>query len=122
DTKDQVERILRRNPDLFLVGKEEGKIVAVVIGAWDGRRAYVHHLAVDPSHQRKGYGKELMLELHKRFLEQDFHKAHLFIEIDNDGVIEFYKKLGWFVRDDLMMMSYIPKEHENKKRVENVTM
>ena len=109
DTYEQVDRIASLNSGLFLVGIKNNEIRAVVMGAFDGRRGYVHHLAVKPEYQRKGYGRKMMEELHKRFLMKDIKKVHLFIEVDNEGVIEFYKKIGWHVRDDLEMMSYVPK-------------
>jgi ribosomal protein S18 acetylase RimI-like enzyme len=117
DTKEQVERVREMNPDLFLVGIEEQKIIAVVVGAFDGRRGYVHHLAVDSRYRRKGYGRKMMEELHKLFLEKNIIKVHLFIEVENEGVIEFYKKIGWHVRDDLEMMSYVPHNHSSKQKI-----
>ncbi len=111
DTKEHVERVLKQHPELFIVGKVEEKIVAVVMGAFDGRRGYVHHLAVDPEFQKKGFGKEIMEELHKRFLKKGVVKVHLFVDIETKGVIEFYQKLGWYLRDDLKMMSYNPDEN-----------
>ena len=115
DTKEQVARVLEYNPELFIVGKIEGKIIAVVMGTFDGRRGYVHHLTVDPEHQKKGYGKEIMVELHKRFLKKGVVKVHLFVEIENKGVIEFYKTMDWYVRDDLEMMSYNPDKNYSDK-------
>ena len=109
DTKDQVERMRKMNPDMFLVGIKDNKIIAVVVGAFDGRRGYVHHLAVDSHHRRKGYGRKMMEELHKLFSEKNIIKVHLFIENESEGVIEFYKEIGWFVRDDLEMMSFVPE-------------
>ncbi len=108
DTKEETVRMLKRNPELFLVGIENNKIIAVVIGGFDGRRGYVHHLAVDPEYQGKGYGKKMMEEITKKFTEMKVHKVHLFIEKRNSSVVEFYKKLGWYMRDDLLMMSYEP--------------
>ena len=108
DTKEEVQQVLNHSQDLFIVGKIDDKIVAVVMGAFDGRRGYVHHLAVDPEYQRSGLGKEIMEELHNRFTEKNIVKVHLFIEVDNEGVIEFYKKVGWHSREDLVMMSYVP--------------
>jgi len=108
DTKEQVERLRKMNPDLFLVGIENNKIIAVVVGAFDGRRGYVHHLAVDDAYRMKGYGRKMMEELHKLFSEKKIVKVHLFVEVENQGVLEFYKKIGWHVRDDLKMMSYVP--------------
>ncbi|MEJ2296249.1 MAG: GNAT family N-acetyltransferase [Candidatus Lokiarchaeota archaeon] len=80
------------------------------MGGYDGRRGYVHHLAVDPDFQHQGYGRELMDELISRFKVMRVHKIHLFIEKYNLPVVEFYKKLGWEVRDDLVMMSFVPIE------------
>ena len=57
DTRDEIAKMLKRNPDLFLIGKENEKVIAVVMGAFDGRRGYVHHLAIDPDYQKKGMAK-----------------------------------------------------------------
>lgn len=108
DSKEEIALILDRNPDLFLIGKEEEKIIASVIGAFDGRRGYVHHLAVDPNYQKKGYGKAMINDLMERFRKKKVHKIHLFIEKLNKGVMDFYSKHGWEIRDDLIMMSFIP--------------
>jgi ribosomal protein S18 acetylase RimI-like enzyme len=108
DTKEELGRMLQRNPHLFLIGKIDKKIISVVMGGFDGRRGYIHHLAVDPDYQRKGYGKQMIDELMKKFRDLQVHKVHLFIEKYNKSVIEFYSNLGWDIRDDLIMMSYIP--------------
>jgi ribosomal protein S18 acetylase RimI-like enzyme len=117
DTKDEIKRILDKNPQLFLVGKIEQKIISVVIGGFDGRRGYVHHLAVDPDYQKRGYGKKIMDELNVRFRKMGVHKVHLFIEKDNKEVVSFYLNLGWEIRDDLIMMSYIPDKNLYKTRI-----
>lgn len=108
DTEEQIKRSLEFSRDLFLVGKVDGKIIAVVLGAFDGRRGYVHHLAVNPEFQKRGYGKLMIEELHNKFKLKDVKKVHLFIEVDNEGIKEFYLRMGWHIRDDLMMMSYVP--------------
>ena len=108
DTIDDVARVLNRNPDLFLIGKLQGRVIAVVMGAFDGRRGYVHHLAIDLDYHKKGYGKKMMNELIEKFHIKKIHKIHLFIEKHNKEVVDFYKKLGWEVRDDLIMMSFVP--------------
>jgi len=117
DTKEEIVGVLNRNPDLFLIGKEDGKIVAVVIGAFDGRRGYVHHLAVDLDYQKRGYGKIIMDELIERFRKKKVHKIHLFIEKTNPEVVDFYSNLGWNVRDDLIMMSYVPNKELYKRNI-----
>ncbi len=108
DSKEELARMSRQNPDLFLMGKVSDVIIGVVIGGFDGRRGYVHHLAVDPNYQKNGYGKLLMNELITRFRQEGVHKVHLFIEKRNNEVVDFYRSLGWEVREDLIMMSYVP--------------
>jgi ribosomal protein S18 acetylase RimI-like enzyme/histone H3/H4 len=108
DTPEAVRRCHDLHPDLFLVGWEGDTLVAVVMGAFDGRRGYVHHLAVHPAYRRRGLATAIMEELHARFRALHVEKVHLFVERANSGVIAFYEKLGWAVRQDLQMMSYYP--------------
>ncbi|MFX1410018.1 MAG: GNAT family N-acetyltransferase [Promethearchaeota archaeon] len=117
DTREELERMLKRNPKLFLIGKVNENVIGVVMGGFDGRRGYVHHLAIDPDYQKKGYGKMLIDALNERFLQMSVHKVHLFIEKDNKNVVEFYRNLGWEVRDDLIMMSFVPDKNLYKMRI-----
>ena len=118
DTRDEIAKMLKRNPDLFLIGKENEKVIAVVMGAFDGRRGYVHHLAIDPDYQKKGYGKMMIDKLFETFHIKKVHKVHLFIEKNNKEVADFYKKLGWEVRDDLIMMSFVPDKSLYRRDIE----
>ncbi len=115
DTIDEVTRVFNRNPNLFLIGKIQERVMAVVMGAFDGRRGYVHHLAVDPDYQKRGFGKTIMDALVEQFRKMDIHKVHLFIEKSNRNVVEFYNNLGWDVRKDLIMMSYVPNKKLYKR-------
>ena len=117
DSKEEIERMLIRNPDLFLIGIIKDKIVAVVMGGFDGRRGYVHHLAVDPKYQRSGYGTRLMSKLNENFRQKSIHKIHLFVEKRNIEAMNFYRTLGWEIRDYLAMMSFVPDEELYKKKL-----
>lgn len=118
DTKEEIALILDRNQELFLIGKEQEKIIAVVIGAFDGRRGYVHHLAVDPKYQKKGYGKDIMDDLIERFRKKGVHKIHLFIQKENKQVLDFYSRQGWEIRDDLIMMSFVSDKNLYKRSLD----
>jgi len=117
DTIDEVTRVLNRNPDLFLIGKLHEKVISVVIGAFDGRRGYVHHLAVDPDYQKMGFGKTIMDALIEQFRTKNIQKIHLFIEKSKKSVVDFYSYLGWEVREDLIMMSFVPNEKLYKRHL-----
>ena len=47
-------RLARRNPGLVLVATESGRIVGSALGAWDGRRGWIYHVATAESHRRAG--------------------------------------------------------------------
>ncbi len=64
-----------------------------------------------------GFGKTIMDALIEQFRTKNIHKVHLFIEKSNVGVVEFYNNLGWDVREDLIMMSYVPDEKLYKRHM-----
>lgn len=101
DQKEEIQRMLKRNPYMCLVGVEDSKIISVVLGGFDGRRGYVHHLAVKPEKQGQGLGKAMMDELMKRFEDLKVIKVHLFVEENNKEVKDFYRNIGFKERTDL---------------------
>ena len=58
-----------------------------------------------------------MDELIERFRKKKVHKIHLFIEKANPEVVDFYSNLGWNIRDDLIMMSYVPNKELYKRNL-----
>jgi ribosomal protein S18 acetylase RimI-like enzyme len=101
DQRDQIYRMIKRNPYTCLVGEINNEIVAAVMGGFDGRRGYVHHLAVKTELHKQGLGREMMDELMNRFEELKVIKVHLFVENKNEKVKKFYKKIGFKERTDL---------------------
>ena len=53
-------RLARRNPGLALVGTEGGRIVGSALGAFDGRRGWLYHVATADSHRRQGIASKLV--------------------------------------------------------------
>ena len=85
------ERKLKVNPELFLIGILDGKIVATAIGGYEGHRGWVNYLAVDPAYQKKGFGRQLMAEIEKRLLALDCPKINLQVRSGNTSALEFYQ-------------------------------
>ena len=94
---------LERDPDLFLVAEEEGRVIGAVMGAWDGRRGWIYHLAVHPAVQRRGVGARLMRNLEERLRIRGALKLNLLVERRNEGVVRFYRRLGYCVGDVIFM-------------------
>ena len=95
DTREELARKLERDADLFLVAECAGQLTGTVIGAFDGRRGIIYHLAVAEPHQRSGIGTALMSEVERRLQARGCRRAWLAIMPDNLAVINFYQRLGW---------------------------
>jgi len=94
DQPKEIQKKLERDPDLFLVAEEEGRIVGVVLGGFDGRRGMVYHLAVDPARRQGGLGRTLMEELEARLRSKGCLKYYLLVTHDNQGALDFYQQFG----------------------------
>ncbi len=95
DTREEIAKKLQRDPDLFLLATDAGKIIGTVIGGFDGRRGLVYHLAVESSHRARGIGKMLMGELERRLIAKGCLRCYLLVMDDAREVIDFYRRLGW---------------------------
>ncbi len=98
-----IQRKLNIQPDCFLLGVEDGTIIASAMYSYDGHRAWVNYFGVDPDHQRAGHGKALMAEIERRVRPLGCPKINLQVRAENTAAIEFYKRCG-FATDDVMSM------------------
>jgi ribosomal protein S18 acetylase RimI-like enzyme len=96
---------LRRNPGLSFVAREGSQLVGAVLCGHDGRRGYLHHLAVAESHRRRGVGRALVQHCLARLRSIGIDKCHLFVYATNHTAIAFWDRIGWEQRGDLVVMS-----------------
>lgn len=104
DGRPAIERYLERNPGMSYVAREGATVVGAVLCGHDGRRGYIHHLAVAPPHRRGGLGRVLV----QRALEAiapHVQKCHLFVYADNLEAQDFWRATGWVDRPELRVMS-----------------
>lgn len=90
-------------PDLFLVGEAEGRIVATVIAGYDGHRGWVYHVAVAADARRHGYGRAMMAAAEERLRALGCPKLNLQVNRSNAEVVAFYEALGYVVEDRISM-------------------
>ena len=94
--KMDIERKLKVNPELFLVGALNNKVVASVMGGYEGHRGWINYLAVLPEYRGNSYAKEIMTVVEQKFKEIGCPKINLQIRNDNEEVIKFYEKIGYY--------------------------
>lgn len=96
---EEVELKLRRDPELFLVAEDDGALVGVVMGAFDGRRAWIFRLAVDSRRRREGIGAALVDELERRATAMGAPRLNLLVFPDNLAGQRFWESLGYATTD-----------------------
>lgn len=99
DTPEEIEKKLQRDPDLFLIAETDGRIVATVLGGYDGRRGMMYHLAVEQEYRRRGIGEALMAELEERLRQKGCRRYYLLVTRDNQEAMRFYESRGWECMD-----------------------
>jgi len=80
-------------------------VVGTVLCGHDGRRGYIHHLAVAQSHRRRGIGRALVERILSALMAQGIQKCHLFVFGENRQAIAFWERVGFSQRVELVMMS-----------------
>lgn len=101
DSKEGVDRFLKRNPDTSVVAVEDGKIVGAILCGHDGRRGCLYHVCVDPEYRRRGIGKEMVVFTMKALHDEGINKVSLIAFTSNDIGNAFWKTIGWTKREDL---------------------
>lgn len=101
--KRDIERKLKVDPELFLVGLVDNQIVATVIGGYEGHRGWVYYLAVDPTYQRRGLGRQIMGVVEKKILAMGCPKINLQVRANNAAAVRFYENIGYKTEDIINM-------------------
>jgi len=105
DEHKAIQSFLQKNPQTCFVAEHEGKLIGSVLGGSDGRRGYIYHLAVDDRFQRQGVGRQLVQICLDALKSQGIEKCHLFVISSNQSGCDFWNRLGWQQRDDIIVMS-----------------
>ena len=113
DGRREIDHALRRDPELFLVASARGRLIGAVLGRYDGRRGWVHHLAVDSRHRHHGVGAALMAELERRLRALGCRKVNLHVVVENAAVVPFYTAIGYRRREILFLEKYLMPGRSN---------
>ncbi len=105
DTREALTVYLERNPGLSFVAVAGDQIVGAILGGHDGRRGYIHHLAVDAGCRRQGIAHKLVETCLQGLKCAGIRKTHIFIFAENEDGKAFWKSQGWLDRMELRVMS-----------------
>ena len=115
DDADSIENIrifLKRNPGMSFVARHEGKMIGAVLCGHDGRRGYLHHLAVLPDYRGNGIGSRLVEKSLSALESAGIMKCNIFLFESNIKGKAFWEKTEWSGYENLNLM-YRWIKHKN---------
>lgn len=102
DSKDGIDKFLKRNPETCFVAESGNKITGVIIVGNDGRRGYIYHTAVHPDYRHNRIATQLVNKAMSTLKTIGINKVALVVFEKNTTGNSFWEKIGFTVRDDLI--------------------
>ncbi len=101
DSREGIERYLKRNPATCFVAEDGGRLIGVIMAGHDGRRGYIYHTAVLPECRGRGIGRRLVERAMAALEAEGIHKAALVAFKQNEAGNGFWERIGFMEREDL---------------------
>lgn len=102
DSKDGIDKFIKRNPDTCFIAESENKLVGVIMAGNDGRRGYIYHTAVNPQYRKQGIASQLVNTVVQALKQCGINKVALVVFGGNQQGNDFWENLGFKVREDLV--------------------
>lgn len=90
-----IDRKKKHQPELFLVGQINNRLIASVMGGYDGHRGWIYYLAVDPDYRQRGFGSLIIKEVEARIKKTGCAKINVMVRKSNQEIADFYSKHGY---------------------------
>lgn len=105
DRPERLAAFLARNPGLSAVATAgDGALLGAVLCGDDGRRGYLHHLAVARERRKQGIARALLAHCFAGLAAREIEKCNIFLLADNAAGERFWRRAGWVVRDNLKVL------------------
>ena len=101
DTREGIDRYLKRNPNTCFVAVTDDIIVGVILTGHDGRRGIIHHMCVHPDYRRRGIAGQLVSLAEDALKKEGIQKVFGLVFKDNDTANTFWEQQGYSIRTNL---------------------
>ena len=101
DSREGIERYLKRNPNTCFAAVRDGKIIGVILTGHDGRRGIIHHMCVHPEYRRMGIAAHLVSLAEEALIKEGIQKVFGLVFTDNETGNLFWEKQGYSLRTNL---------------------
>ena len=115
DSREGVERFLKRHPGISVVAEMDGRVVGAILCGHDGRRGCLYHVCVHEAYRMHGIGRAMVVHCMNALQQEGINKVSLIAFTKNDIGNAFWKQIGWTKREDLNYYDFVL----NQKNIEN---
>ena len=102
DSREGIERYLKRNPRTCFISELENELVGVILAGHDGRRGYIHHTCVDVTLWNNQIGTRLVETALEALHAEGISKVALVVFERNERGNGFWERMGFIERSDLV--------------------
>lgn len=110
DSREGIERFLRRNPTTSIVAEEQGEIIGAILCGHDGRRGCFYHVCVKEEYREHGIGRHMAVAAMEALKAEHICKVNLIAFRSNQVGNRFWQSVGWTFREDLNYYDFILNE------------
>ena len=107
DSREGIERFLKRNPTTNIVAEDDGKIVGSILCGHDGRQGCFYHVCVDEDYRLQGIGKTMAVRAMEALQAEHINKVCLIAFTQNSVGNAFWKGIGWKCKSDVNYYDFI---------------
>ena len=90
DSREGIDKYLKRNPTSCFVAVKGEDVVGVVLSGHDGRRGFIHHMAVAENHRRQGIASALLEHALSALKAEGINKVALLVFNRNEAGNAFW--------------------------------
>ena len=100
DSREGVERFLKRNPHTSVVALVDGKIIGSILCGHDGRCGTFYHVCVAEHYRRHHIGNKMVVWCMQALKKEQINQITLIAFANNEIGNEFWNGIGWTKRSD----------------------
>jgi ribosomal protein S18 acetylase RimI-like enzyme len=102
DSREGIGKYLKRNPSTCFVAVKEQSVVGVILSGHDGRRGFIHHLAVSEECRRQQIATNLVKHALYALQSEGINKVALLAFNYNEAGNAFWENQGFTARSDVI--------------------
>lgn len=104
DNPSDLQDYFQRNPGMSHVATRDGRIVGAALCGHDGRRGYLHHLAVALDFRNQGIGRRIVEACLRELTRAGIKRCNLFVFDGNVIARKFWSDDGWAEWPEIRLM------------------